>query len=249
MTLLSQDLLNELAARCINLKKNASSTNPATRQVFVGIGGPPGSGKSTIAMGVSSRLNELIGEKASVVLPMDGYHLSRAELRRLGSSGAIRPAGKSATYEELLARRGSPWTFDPSGFCRDLILAKQTGKGSFPVYSRVESDPVPDGVELTEEQEIVLCEGNYVLCLEEAEWSPLGGVWDDKWYVDVSDGEVLRDRLVDRHLETWTEEKTKIWGSAGRGGARAKAEANDLKNAAWIERRSKKFADLIVRND
>merc|ERR1740139_1111838 len=119
-------------------------------------------------MGVSSRLNELIGEKASVVLPMDGYHLSRAELRRLGSSGAIRP---------------------------------------------------------------------------------VGGVWDDKWYVDVSDGEVLRDRLVDRHLETWTEEKTKIWGSAGRGGARAKAEANDLKNAAWIERRSKKFADLIVRND
>jgi pantothenate kinase len=38
---------------------------------------------------------------------MDGFHYSRAELRDISknSNGAL-------TYDDLLARRGSPWTFD-----------------------------------------------------------------------------------------------------------------------------------------
>ena len=64
----------------------------------------------------------------------------------------------------------------------------------------------------------------------------------------VSDFDIILERLVNRHLETWTDEKSQMWGS-GEVGARAKAEANDLKNAIWIDKNSRKYADLIVEND
>jgi pantothenate kinase len=59
---------------------------------FVGLAGPPGAGKSTIAHEVASRINKLWPEKASsfdsqvrppdvaIVVPMDGFHLYRSEL-------------------------------------------------------------------------------------------------------------------------------------------------------------------------
>jgi pantothenate kinase len=59
---------------------------------FVGLAGPPGAGKSTIAHEVAKRINKLWPEKASsfdsqvqppdvaIVIPMDGFHLYRSEL-------------------------------------------------------------------------------------------------------------------------------------------------------------------------
>lgn len=59
---------------------------------IVGLAGPPGAGKSTLASEVVQRVNELWPEKASsldsevrppdvaVVLPMDGFHLYRSQL-------------------------------------------------------------------------------------------------------------------------------------------------------------------------
>ena len=70
-----------------------------------------GVGKSTLANAVATRVNEFslqnFGKCIAIVLPMDGFHLSRAELKALGSQDESK-----YTYEELLARRGSPWTFD-----------------------------------------------------------------------------------------------------------------------------------------
>lgn len=40
-----------------------------------------------------------------IVLPMDGFHFSRAQLKVMGESGPN-------SFDDLLARRGSPWTFD-----------------------------------------------------------------------------------------------------------------------------------------
>lgn len=64
----------------------------ALHRFFVGLAGPPGAGKSTIAHEVARRINKLWPEKASsfdsqvqppdvaVVIPMDGFHLYRSEL-------------------------------------------------------------------------------------------------------------------------------------------------------------------------
>ena len=70
---------------------------------------------------------------AAVVLPMDGFHYSRAELRALDPPDA----------GSLLPRRGSPWTFDAEGLCASLTRAKAASEGRLPVYCRVKSDPVP----------------------------------------------------------------------------------------------------------
>ena len=57
--------------------------------------------------------------------------------------------------------------------------------------------------------------------------------------------EEQRSRLIDRHLETWTEAKTKMFG-VGRQGAAVKADSNDVLNAIWVEAMSKDHADLII---
>ena len=48
---------------------------------WVCIAGGPGSGKSTLGAAVAQMVNEELGEERAVVLPMDGFHYSRAELR------------------------------------------------------------------------------------------------------------------------------------------------------------------------
>lgn len=106
--------------------------------LWIGIAGGPGAGKSTLAAAVSKRVNQELGPETSVVLPMDGFHYSRAELRRLDPPDA----------SSFLPRRGSPWTFDAEGLCDALHAAKRTGSASLPTYSREISDPLPDGVRL-----------------------------------------------------------------------------------------------------
>jgi hypothetical protein len=55
-----------------------------------------------------------------------------------------------------------------------------------------------------------------------------------------------RRRLVHRHLETWSEEKTRLWGADGEEGAGRKADGNDVINADYVEACNKKYADLII---
>ena len=206
------------------------------KQVYIGIAGGPGSGKSTLAQEVSRAINRV--QPVSIVLSMDGYHIPRAELQKMGNSGKLigdlcDTKGDSTTYEDLLLRRGAPWTFDPFSLIRDLTSAKKSGEGIFPVYSREISDPVPNGAIVTHEHKIIFCEGNYLLAFDDPEWEPLESMWDDKWYISVQE-DVVREHLVNHHLERWNAEKQKLWGD-GCAGAMRKVEASDLKNYHWIE--------------
>ena len=119
-----------LARRAVALHEAAS-----TPSVWIGIGGGPGAGKSTLAEAVAGRVNREQGRECCVVLPMDGFHYSRAELRELDPPDA-------ASY---LPRRGAPWTFDAEALFACLSAAKQTGTAQLPTYCRVASDPVGAG--------------------------------------------------------------------------------------------------------
>ncbi len=68
-------------------------------RVILGIAGAPGAGKSTIAELLVARLGP-----SAILLPMDGYHLPQAELRRLGRR----------------ERMGAPDTFDVPAFVATL---------------------------------------------------------------------------------------------------------------------------------
>ncbi|KAI5426553.1 hypothetical protein KIW84_032114 [Lathyrus oleraceus] len=105
------DIYDALVRRILPLP--SVSLNP-NYKFFVGLAGPPGAGKSTIAHEVARRINKLWPEKASsfdsqvqppdvaVVIPMDGFHLYRSELDAMKNP------------EEAHARRGAPWTFNPT---------------------------------------------------------------------------------------------------------------------------------------
>ena len=117
-------------------------------------------------------------------------------------------------------------------------------------YCQRKSDPVPDGVQLHPTTKIVLLEGNYLLAWDDARWAPLqtNNVFDEMWYIGCKSLDEQREGLVKRHLETWSEVKTKMWGK-GEVGVGAKADANDMLNVGWIEdMSSRKYADLVIES-
>ncbi|XP_047159849.1 uncharacterized protein LOC124830233 isoform X1 [Vigna umbellata] len=83
------ELYDALVARLLPLVLLSSNPN---HKLLVGLAGPPGAGKSTLAHEVARRINKIWLEKASsfdskvqppdiaIVLPMDGFHLYRSEL-------------------------------------------------------------------------------------------------------------------------------------------------------------------------
>ena len=243
-----------LASRLID-RHERDASRLTNGQLFVCVAGGPGSGKSTLSAAVAARINERMttpsehegggdGCVPAVVLPMDGFHYSRSQLRSMGESDSV-----EYTYEELLARRGAPWTFDAESCIAAFTEARTNGKASLPIYSREKSDPVPDGVRLHPETKIVLLEGNYLLAWDDGRWSPLrsNNVFDETWYITCKSLEEQRERLVRRHLETWSDEKTRMFGE-GEVGAGAKADSNDMLNLVWIEEMSRKHADHLIES-
>ena len=224
-----------LSKRCVNLHTKLQ------RQVWIGITGGPGAGKSTVAEAVAAMCRDQ-GVKATA-LPMDGFHFSKEKLRELDPPDAA----------TLLPVRGAPQTFDAEAFCAAVSAARRTGRcDAWPTYSRELSDPVDGGVVLSGDDAIVLCEGNYLLLgnLDGAEaerWRPLQ--FDESWFVRPAGGvPEQRNRVVERHLETWTDEKTAAWGAAtAREGAEKRADANDVPNAYLVDR-CRAFADLEVQS-
>ena len=221
--------------------------------------------KSHIAEAIRDRINEISpncaasGKDEVVVIPMDGYHLQRKELKQLADDHTVIKSdqfgedndeveSRKLTYEQLLARRGAAFTYCPSKFIRDLKKAKETGEGSFPVYSRSKHDPVSDGVHIRKHHKIVFVEGLYLLCTDDPDWKELDDILDDKWYIEVSLEETKR-RLVERHLQSWDDQKTATYGGSGPKAAAKKAETNDMINARCIKRHSKTHADLIIGNE
>lgn len=198
--------LNDLVTRATALR------NATARRIVIGIVGAPGAGKSTLAEALCSRVPH------SVVLPMDGFHLSQRQLDSLGRSH----------------RKGAPDTFDADGFVALLArVHERSGDVYAPFFAREIEEPIAAGIRIPQEAEIVIAEGNYLLHDGDG-WSPVSRLLDEAWYVDPDPG-VRRGRLVDRHRR---------FGRAEEDAHRWVAEV-DEPNAVVIER-ARMRADLIV---
>ncbi|MET9296692.1 nucleoside/nucleotide kinase family protein [Streptomyces sp. NPDC003077] len=204
--------LDRLLARAARL---AAEATPARRRLL-GIAGPPGAGKSSLA---AHLVAELAG--AAVLVPMDGFHLAEAELRRLGRTD----------------RKGAPDTFDAAGYAALLARLRRPEPETVvyaPAFDRRIEEPVAGSVPVPPEVPLVVTEGNYLL-LDSGPWSRVRPLLDEVWYVELDGPERVR-RLIDRHERF--------------GKPRERAErfvhASDEANARVVEA-SRDRADLVVR--
>ena len=147
---------------------------------ILGIVGPPGCGKSTLA----AALLDFLGDEA-VAVPMDGYHLANVELARLGRAG----------------RKGAEDTFDSAGYVSLLRRLKNQQANEIvyaPEFRREIEEPIANAIPVFPETQLVITEGNYLL-LDHGHWAGISDLLDEIWYVHI-DHSIRRERLVKRHM-------------------------------------------------
>lgn len=200
--------------------------NPCGR-IVVGVSGVPGSGKTTTAEEVATRINHRLGAhpdaSPAISVSMDGYHYYRRELDAMDDP------------EALHARRGAHWTFNAEAFVEAMRLVKAGGALSLPTFQHGVGDPVEAGMQLLESHTIVIVEGNYVL-LDVAPWDQLAELFDDRWYVDT-DVDLALDRLLQRQMQDNKRSEDEV---------RARIASNDRPNAELVHAVSRDHADVII---
>lgn len=199
------------------------------RRTVVGLVGLPGSGKSTIATQLADAVNAQAGPRQMLALGMDGFHLPRATLAQMPDPAAA------------LARRGSPWTFDPAGLAarlqalRGAPLLPGAAPVPWPAFEHNVGDPVENAVLVPPSARLVLVEGLYLL--HRAHGWQLDGLFDTCWYLDVP-MELALQRLVARHQAAW---------GFSAAQAQARVAENDQLNAD-IVLQSRERADGLVQS-
>lgn len=161
-------------AELTELVSSLRSTAPR----IVGLVGPPGCGKSTLASALVARL------EGAVLVPMDGYHLADVELVRQG----------------LLDRKGAPETFDALGYAALLERLQRRPRHTVyaPGFARDLEEPIAGAIPIAPDVEMIVTEGNYLL-LDRPEWRTVRRQLDLVWYVDTEE-RLRRDRLLARHI-------------------------------------------------
>ncbi|RDX86478.1 hypothetical protein CR513_32189 [Mucuna pruriens] len=217
------------------------SPNP-NYKLLVGLAGPPGAGKSTLAHEVVRRINKVWPEKAcsldsqvqppqvAIVVPMDGFHLYRSELDAMENP------------EEAHARRGAPWTFNPMRLLTCLknlrihvsmaweVETLDLGSVYAPSFDHGVGDPVEDDIFVNLQHKVVIVEGNYLL-LEDGVWKEISSLFID---IDIDKS---MQRVFKRHISTGKPPDI----------AKQRIENNDRLNAEVIMK-SKKNADIIIKS-
>ena len=169
------------------LLRRATDVLAGSERVLLGIAGPPGSGKTTLAEALLAAVRESppAGLSADVVahVPMDGFHLADVQLERLG----------------LRERKGAPETFDDEGYAALLerLRSNQDDVVYAPSFERTLEQPVAASIAVPQSVRLVLTEGNYLL-LPDRSWPRARACLAEIWYCDLPSASRVR-RLVERH--------------------------------------------------
>lgn len=192
-------------------------------RAVLGIAGPPGAGKTTLAeqlvLGLAAAPPPGATAEWVVHVPLDGYHLADVELRRLGR----------------LDRKGAPDTFDAAGYVA-LVARLRAATAELvyaPAFDRTLEQPVAGSIPVFPSTRLVITEGNYLL-VDEGDWRRVRPQLDAVWFSEVEPAERIR-RLVERHVRF------------GRTPAQAAAWVRrvDEPNAVLVEA-TRARADLVV---
>jgi pantothenate kinase len=214
---LIQTTMEGLAAR-------ARSLVTGGRRAIVGVTGPPGAGKTTLAENLVRLLLQTppgaqqVGVSVAHV-PMDGFHLADVELDRLGRRD----------------RKGAPETFDAAGYAALLrrLREDQDEVVYAPAFERDLEQPIAGSIPVPRSARLVVTEGNYLL-LDQGDWARVRTELDEVWFCDLDEAERLK-RLIERHERFGKEHAVAVAWVMG----------TDQRNADLIVR-TRRYADLVV---
>jgi pantothenate kinase len=150
------------------------------RRTILGIAGPPGGGKSTLARALVAGVGP-----TAVLVPMDGFHLAQAELMRLGRRD----------------RMGAPDTFDALGYIALLRRLRDRSEEVVyaPAFRREIEEPIAGAIAVPRSVALVVTEGNYLLVADQP-WAGVRPQLDECWYVECDEDTRLQ-WLIQRHID------------------------------------------------
>lgn len=227
-----EEVYDALAEHLLSVLKNVDHIDS---KYIVGLAGPPGAGKSTVASEVVRRVNMRwsqnhrkdcslnSNEDIATMLPMDGFHLYRSQLDAMEDP------------KEAHARRGAPWTFNPALFLKCLQTLRKEGSVYAPSFDHGVGDPVENDIFVKPQHKVVIVEGNYLL-LEEDIWREIRDMFDERWFINI-DIDISMQRVLQRHIGTGKEPDVAAW----------RISYNDRPNAELIME-SRRSADLVIRS-
>jgi pantothenate kinase len=187
-------------------------------RILVGIAGPPAAGKSTLATALGTALRRELGADAAVAVPMDGFHLSNVELRRLG----------------LSQRKGAPATFDVLGFVHLLRRLRAADELVYaPSFNRALNESIGSDIPVFPRTRVIVVEGNYLL-LADGAWAEVRSLLDLAIYIDAPDGTRLDSLLRRQRARGLDPADARDW-----------VERSDEANARLIAT-TKHLADLVL---
>ncbi|MFF7729665.1 nucleoside/nucleotide kinase family protein [Streptomyces sp. NPDC008001] len=195
-------MISEMAAAAWTLAGTPGRT-------VLGLAGPPGAGKSTLARALVAELERKYGAGSAAYLPLDGFHLSNAQLERLGLTG----------------RKGSAPSFDVWGYA-DLLrrVVEERDRDIYvPDYDRTLHEPVAARHLVPPSARLVVTEGNYLAC-DEPGWRDARRYLAEVWYLETPD-EVRQGRLLERQMT----------GGRDAAAARAWVQGNDAPNGEKVK--------------
>ncbi|KAJ5673969.1 hypothetical protein N7462_009408 [Penicillium macrosclerotiorum] len=190
--------MNEQVDRLVQKTWATYCSTPDDARLMIAVSGIPGSGKTELANMMSKRINDIyasenpVSHPIATALPMDGYHLTRAQLSAMPDPPIA------------FARRGAAFTFDGQKFLalvQDLRkpLTPHSPMIYAPSFDHAVKDPVDDDIPIPPTCRVIFFEGNY-LSLNKAPWNEAARLMDELWFVEV-DFEVARKRLIRRHVQ------------------------------------------------